>query len=103
VKILQDAETGIPVKELIRQHRFSKATFYKWKAKYGRMSVSGVKRMKELEEENRRLKRMYPNLSLKREILKDSIKKTLPVAEKRKLARSPMQKLVGNLQHDPSA
>ena len=73
VKILQEAESGIPVEELSRQHGFSKATFYKWKAKYGGMSVSEVKRMKELEEENRRLKQMYANLSLEHEILKDII------------------------------
>lgn len=77
VKILQEAEAGIPVEELSRQQGFSKATFYKWKAKYGGMSVSEVKRMKELEEENRRLKEMYANLSLEHEILKDIIEKKL--------------------------
>ena len=77
VKILQEAESGNPVEELSRQHGFSKATFYKWKAKYGGMSVSEVKRMKELEEENRRLKQMYANLSLEHEILKDIIEKKL--------------------------
>jgi putative transposase len=77
VKILQEAEAGVSVEELSRQHGFSKATFYKWKAKYGGMSVSDVKRMKELEEENRRLKEMYANLSLEHEILKDIIEKKL--------------------------
>jgi len=77
VKILEEAEAGIPVEELSRQHGFSKATFYKWKAKYGGMSVSEVKRMKELEEENRRLKEMYANLSLEHEVLKDIIEKKL--------------------------
>ena len=61
------------VEDLSRQHGFSKASFYKWKAKYGGMSVSEVKRMKELEEENRRLKQMYANLSLEHEVLKDII------------------------------
>jgi putative transposase len=77
VKVLQEAEAGIAVEELSRQHGFSKATFYKWKAKYGGMSVSEVKRMKELEEENRRLKEMYANLSLEHEVLKDIIEKKL--------------------------
>ena len=73
VNILKEAEAGVTVEDLSRQHGFSKATFYKWKAKYGGMSVSEVKRMKELEEENRRLKQMYANLSLEHEILKDII------------------------------
>ena len=78
VKILQEAEAGVAVEELSRQHGFSKATFYKWKAKYGGMSVSEVKRMKELEEENRRLKQMYANLSLEHEVLKDILEKNSP-------------------------
>jgi putative transposase len=57
---------------------FSKTTFYKWKAKYGGMSVSEVKRMKELEEENRRLKQMYANLSLEHEVFKGIIEKNSP-------------------------
>jgi len=57
-------EVGVAVEDLSRQHRFSKASFYKWKAKYGGMRFSEVKRMKELEEENRRLKQMSANLSL---------------------------------------
>jgi putative transposase len=73
VNILKEAEAGVTVEDLSRQHGLSKATFYKWKAKYGGMSMSEVKRMKELEEENRRLKQMYANLSLEHEILKDII------------------------------
>ena len=68
-----EAEAGVSVEDLSRQHGFSKASFYKWKAKYGGMSISEVKRMKELEEENRRLKQMYANLSLEHEVLKDII------------------------------
>jgi len=78
VNILKEAEAGVSLDELIRQHGFSKATFYKWKAKYSGMSVSELKRMKELEEENRRLKQMYANLSLEHEVLKDIIEKKLP-------------------------
>ena len=77
VNILKEAEAGVSLDELIRQHGFSKATFYKWKAKYSGMSVSELKRMKELEEENRRLKQMYANLSLEHEVLKDIIEKKL--------------------------
>jgi len=77
VSILKEAEAGVSLEDLIRQHGFSKATFYKWKAKYSGMSVSELKRLKELEEENRRLKQMYANLSLEYEALKDIIEKKL--------------------------
>jgi putative transposase len=77
VGILKEADSGVPLEDLIRQHGFSKATFYKWKAKYSGMSVSELKRLRELEEENRRLKQMYANLSLEHEALKDIIEKKL--------------------------
>ena len=78
VNILKEAESGVPLEDLIRAHGFSKGSFYKWKAKYSGMSVSELKRMKELEEENRRLKQMYADLSLQHEVLKDIIEKKLP-------------------------
>ena len=78
VTILKEAEAGVGLEDLIRQHGFSKATYYKWKAKYSGMSVSELSRLKELEEENRRLKQMYANLSLEHEVLKDIIEKKLP-------------------------
>jgi len=78
VNILKEAEAGVSVEDLMRQHGFSRATFYKWKAKYSGMSVSELKRLKELEEENRRLKQMYADLSLEHEVLKDIIEKKLP-------------------------
>lgn len=77
VSILKEAEAGVLLEDLIRQHGFSKASFYKWKAKYNGMSVSELKRLKELEEENRRLKQMYANLSLEHAALKDIIEKKL--------------------------
>jgi len=77
VTILKEAEAGVSVEDLIRQHGFSKATFYKWKGRYSGMSVSELKRLKELEDENRRLKQMYANLSLEHEALKDIIEKKL--------------------------
>jgi putative transposase len=77
VNILKEAETGIGLEELSRQHGFSKATYYKWKAQYGGMDVSSLKRLKELEEENRRLKQMYAELSLEHKALKDIVEKKL--------------------------
>jgi putative transposase len=77
VTILKEAESGVPVEELSRKHGFSKSAYYKWKSKYSGMSVSDLKRLKELEEENRRLKQMYANLSLEHAALKDIIEKKL--------------------------
>jgi putative transposase len=77
VNILKEAEAGVSLEELSRQHGFSRASFYKWKAKYSGMSVSDLKRLKELEEENRRLKQMYANLSLDYQVLKDIVEKKL--------------------------
>jgi len=77
VTILKEAQAGVSLEELSRQHSFSKATFYKWKAKYSGMDVSTLKRLRELEEENRRLKQMYAELSLDHKILKDIVEKKL--------------------------
>ena len=77
VNILKEAEAGVSLEELSRQHGFSRASFYKWKAKYSGMSVSDLKRLKELEEENRRLKQMYANLSIDYQVLKDIVEKKL--------------------------
>jgi len=77
VNILKEAEAGISVDELSRKHGFSKSTFYKWKAKYSGMDTSALKRLKELEEENQRLKQMYANLSLEHQALKDIVQKKL--------------------------
>ncbi|BBP43116.1 hypothetical protein THMIRHAT_08620 [Thiosulfativibrio zosterae] len=57
--ILKQNEAGIKVPDLCREHSIISATFYKWRAKYGRMDTSMIKRLKELEDENRRLKKMY--------------------------------------------
>lgn len=77
VNILKEAEAGVALEELSRQHGFSRASFYKWKAKYSGMSVSDLKRLKELEQENRRLKQMYANLSIDYQVLKDIVEKKL--------------------------
>jgi len=73
--ILNQAESGIPVPELCREHGMSSATFYKWRAKYGGMDTSLMARMKELEEENRRLKKMYAEERLKSEIIQEAMAK----------------------------
>ena len=75
VKILKESEAGVAVDELSRRHGFSKSTFYKWKAKYGGLDVSQLKRLKELEEENRKLKEMDAALSLEYKFLKDVVEK----------------------------
>jgi putative transposase len=75
LSILKQAETGIPVSELCREHGMSSASFYKWRAKYGGMDASLMRRLKELEEENRRLKKMYAEERLKAEIVTEALKK----------------------------
>jgi len=77
VKILKEAEAGVPLEDLCCQHGFSKSSFYKWKAKYGGMDASALKRLKELEEENSKLKQMYAEISLEYKALKDIIEKKL--------------------------
>jgi putative transposase len=75
VKILKEVEAGRMVKEVCREYGMSDATYYNWKAKYGGMEASDVKRLKELEDENRKLKQMYAELSLEYKVLKDVIEK----------------------------
>jgi putative transposase len=74
-QVLKEAEAGVPVPELCRKHGMSNASFYKWRAKYGGMDVSSMKRMKELEEENARLKKMYAEEKLKAEIVTEALEK----------------------------
>ena len=64
VAILNEADAGVQVKEICRKHGISDATYYNWKSKYGGMSASDLKRMKELEAENSKLKRMYADMAL---------------------------------------
>jgi len=71
--ILKEAEAGTPVPALCREHGMSSALFYRWRAKYGGMDASMVKRMKELETENKRLKKMYAEERLKSEIRKEAL------------------------------
>jgi putative transposase len=73
VSILKEADAGMPVNEVWRKHGISSATFYKWKAKYGGLEAADLKRVRELETENAKLKRMYANLALENQAMKDII------------------------------
>lgn len=75
VTVLQKAEQGHKVADLCRELGISEATFYSWRSKYGGMQVNELKRVKELEEENSRLKRMYADLSLVNDALKQVLEK----------------------------
>lgn len=83
IHILKQAEAGVPVPELCREHGMSSATFYKWRSKYGGMDVSMIVRMKELEDENRRLKKMYAEEKLKAEIASEAIRKKWSISTAR--------------------
>jgi len=71
IKILKDGEAGLKVADLCRKHGISEQTFYRWKAKFGGMGISEAKRLKQLEEENRRLKHAVADLTLDNQILKE--------------------------------
>ena len=73
--ILRQAEGGVAVSELCREHGMSNASFYKWRAKYGGMDASMISQMKVLEDENRRLKKMYAEMSMQAELLKEALGK----------------------------
>jgi len=75
IAVLRQAEGGVPVPELCREHGISTASFYKWRSKYGGMDASMMSQMKALEEENRRLKRMYADLSMQADLLKEALGK----------------------------
>jgi len=75
IGILRQAEGGVPVPELCREHGMSSASFYKWRAKYGGMDASMISQMKALEDENRRLKKMYAEMSMQTELLKEALGK----------------------------
>jgi putative transposase len=77
IKVLKEVEGGRNVKDICREYGISEATYYNWKSKYGGMESSDIKRLKELEDENRRLKQMYADISLDHKILKDIIEKKL--------------------------
>ncbi len=75
ISILKQAEAGTPVPDLCREHGMSSASFYKWRAKYGGMDASLMTRMKELEAENSRLKKMYADVQLQNDVIKEAMAK----------------------------
>jgi putative transposase len=77
IRILKEVEKGMKVSEVCRQNTISESTYYKWKSKYGGMEAADIRRLKELESENSKLKRMYADVSLERDALKDLIEKKL--------------------------
>lgn len=77
IGILKETDAGIPVKEICRKHGISDATYYNWKSKYGGMSASDLKRLKEMERELSQLKRMYADMAMENRALKDLIEKKL--------------------------
>ena len=77
VGILKEAESGIPVADLLRRHGVSKATFFKWRSKYAGATINDVKRLRELEAENAKLKRMYADLALENAAMKDVLARKL--------------------------
>ena len=77
IRILKEAETGKSIREICREYGVSVSTFYRWQSLYGGMEVSELARLKELEQENRRLKQMFADTSLENKILKEVIEKKL--------------------------
>lgn len=73
--ILKQAEGGTPVSELCREHGMSSASFYKWRAKFGGLDASLITEMKDMAEQNRRLKRMYAEMSMQNDLLKEALGK----------------------------
>jgi putative transposase len=75
LSILRQAEGGMAVPELCREHQISAATFYKWRAKFGGMDASMMSELKSMQDENRRLKKMFAELSMQNELLKEALGK----------------------------
>jgi len=75
VSILKEAENGVPVPELCRTHGMSSAAFYQWRSKYGGMDASLISEMKQLQAENARLKRMYADIAMQNELVKEALAK----------------------------
>lgn len=92
IAILKQAEAGSPVPALCREHGISSATFYKWRAKFGGMDASLMTRLRELEEENRRLKKMYAEERLKAEIIQEAMaKKVVKPSQRREMAQQAVR------------
>ncbi len=88
IAVLKQAETGTPVPELCREHGISSATFYKWRSKFGGMDASLMSQLKELQEESRRLKKMYAETQMTAEVLREAMaKKMVRPSQRREMAR----------------
>ena len=74
---LRQADSGVPIPEILRKLGISEATFYRWKKKYGGLGVAEIRRLKQLEDENRRLKGLVADLTLDKQILQDALSKKL--------------------------
>ena len=79
IQILHDGRAGIPVAELCRKHGVGESTYFKWKSRYGEMSIGELKKLKSLEKENQQLKRMYATLSMDHDLLKEVLEKKYDV------------------------
>jgi putative transposase len=77
VSILKDGDAGVPLADLVRKHGISRATYFNWKSKYAGATVADLRRMKELEAENAKLKRMYADLALENAAIKDVLGRKL--------------------------
>ena len=77
VSILKDGDDGVPLADLVRKHGISRATYFNWKSKYAGATLADLKRMKELEAENAKLKRMYTDLALENAAIKDVLSRKL--------------------------
>ena len=79
--VLRQAEAGIALPELCREHGISTATFYNWRSKYGGMDASMISEMRDIQDENRRLKKMFAELSMQNELLKEALGKNNPATQ----------------------
>ena len=77
-EILKEGEAGVPIDDLCRKYEIARSTYYKFRSKYGGMELSDLKRLRQLEEENSRLKHMYAELSLDHKILQEVLEKKFP-------------------------
>ena len=77
VAVLKEGEAGVPIAEIVRKHGISRGTYFTWRSKYSGVSVSELKKMKELEAENAKLKRMYAELALEHAAIKDVLSRKL--------------------------
>jgi putative transposase len=91
MSVLRQAEGGIAVADLCREHGISDATFYQWRAKFGGMDASMITEMKTIQDENRRLKKMFAELSMQNELLKEALGKNKPA----------IPRLAGECLHSP--